>query len=167
MVDAMTAQTASEALVSPREDVPMKWFFGGQTWMRATSESTNGAYGLIEQVRAPGTGSPYHLHHNEDESFYILEGSIRFVSGDQSWTGGPGTYAFLPRHVPHGFEVVGDTDAHYLLMVTPGGFDAFVTGLWTDEQAHPIWKRSCWTVPALVWKFLAHCQNNEVGEILR
>jgi quercetin dioxygenase-like cupin family protein len=113
------------------------WFFGGRTRVRASSETTGGILAVIEQVGDPGLGSPYHIHHNEDEQFYILEGQLRFVSGDQSWTAGPGTFAFLPRDIPHGFEVIGDTPARFLLMVTPGGFDAFVAELTEAAPAPP------------------------------
>lgn len=135
----MATQTSVsvDPMVSSLEADQMKWFFGGKTWLRATADSTSGAYGMIEQVGAPGIGSPYHVHHNEDESFYVIEGSVRFVSGDQSWIGGPGSLVFLPRDVPHGFEVYGETEARFLLWTNPGGFEAFVQEFWEDAPAPP------------------------------
>ncbi len=135
-----TATTAPLSITS-RDNLPMKWFFGCKTWLHASIGSTGGTIGAIEQIGAPGLGSPYHTHHNEDEIFYVIEGSVRFVSGNNSWVAGPGSWAFLPRDVPHGFEVVGDTDARFLLMVTPAGFEAFVTELWEDAPGPPDMER--------------------------
>jgi quercetin dioxygenase-like cupin family protein len=105
------------------------WFFGGRTWLKATGAQTGGASGLIEQVMPPGTGSPWHLHHAEDESFYVLEGTITFLVGDERITAGPGAYVFGPRGIPHGFRVEGERPARFLLMVTPAGFEEFVAEL--------------------------------------
>lgn len=124
-------------VVQALDDAPRGWFFGGEAKMRTTSEETGGQLAIIEQYCAPGLASPYHVHHNEDEEFYIIEGQLRFVSEGKSWVGGPGTFAFLPRNIPHGFEIVGETPARFLLMVTPGGFENFAMELWTSEPAPP------------------------------
>jgi len=87
---------------------------------------------VIEQVFEPGVASPCHVHRNEVEEFYVIEGQLRFVSEGRSWIAGPGTFAVLPRNVPHGIEVIGETPARELLMVTPGGFDNFVAELSED-----------------------------------
>lgn len=85
----------------------------------------------------PGTGSPWHVHYNEDEEFYLLDGRVRFVCGDQQQIVGPGGFVFLPRGIPHGFEVVGDGPAHFLLMSTPGGFEGFVRELSEPQPGPP------------------------------
>lgn len=123
--------------ITQRDDVPAKWFFGGQTWVHATADTTGGALGVIEQIGEPGSGSPYHQHHNEDEMFYVIEGSLRFVSGEKNWIAGPGSWAFLPREIPHGFEVTGDGPARYLLLSAPAGFEGFVQEFWQDAPAPP------------------------------
>ena len=107
--------------MTSKADGPAKWFFGGQTWMPATSAATGGLFSIIEQISAPGVGSPYHLHHNEDKSFYIIEGSLRFVSGDERFVAGPGSWVFLPRKQAHGFEVVGEEVARFLIQVLARG----------------------------------------------
>ncbi len=133
MEDVIVAQPFIQA----REEAEEGWFFGGRTWIRATSRETGGRLGVIEQISDVGVGSPYHVHHNEDEEFYVIEGQLRFVSGEKSWTAGPGTFAFLPRDVPHGFEVVGDGPARFLLFVTPGGFENFAAELMEPAPAPP------------------------------
>jgi quercetin dioxygenase-like cupin family protein len=113
--------------VNPREESPL-YFLGLPTLLRATAQTTNGAFGLVEQLMMPpGFASPYHTHHLEDEAFYVLEGKMAFVC-DGTWTiAGPGAYVFGPRNIPHGFKVVGDAPARMLLLCTPGGFEQFVT----------------------------------------
>jgi quercetin dioxygenase-like cupin family protein len=118
-----------EPIVTGLEDQAAKWFFGGETWIRATAAQTGGALGVIEQVMPVGVESPYHVHHAEDESFYVIDGAVRFFSGEQSWLAGPGGFAFLPRDIPHGFRVEGDGPARVVILVTPGGFDSFVAEL--------------------------------------
>ena len=116
-------------------------FLGLPTQVRATSEMTNGAFGLVENWEMPpGFASPYHTHHREDESFYILRGEVAFVIDGKWQRVGPGTFVFGPREIPHGFKVVGDKPAHMLLQATPGGFEQFVIELGqplTDPIAPP------------------------------
>lgn len=115
--------------LNTREDSAFQ-FLGIPTLMRSTGETTNGAYGLMEHwSMPPGFASPYHRHHLEDEAFYVLEGEMAFVCNGQWSYGGPGTYVFGPREIPHGFKVVGSTPARMLLLCAPGGFEHFVLEL--------------------------------------
>lgn len=120
-----------------REDSPL-WFLGLPTLVRAGHETTNGAFGLIENwSMAPGFASPYHTHHNEDEAFYVVEGEMEFVCGGKWLTAGPGTYIFGPREIPHGFRVIGSTSARLLLLCSPAGFERFVLELSEPAPAPP------------------------------
>jgi quercetin dioxygenase-like cupin family protein len=65
-------------------------------------------YGLVESWIPAGSSPPLHVHRLEDEAFYVLEGQVRFVSGDTEVLAGPGSFVFAPRDVPHTF-VVGAT----------------------------------------------------------
>lgn len=119
--------------VNTREDAEFR-FLGIPTLMRSTAETTAGAFGLMEHWAMPvGFASRYHTHHREDESFYVLEGEIRFVSNGKWLKAGPGTFVYGPREIPHGFKVIGHSPARMLLMCTPGGFEGFVV-----EQKTPI-----------------------------
>jgi len=51
--------------------------------IKATAESTGGAYGLVESQVAPGFSPPLHVHRNEDEIFHILEGKMLFRVADR------------------------------------------------------------------------------------
>src|SRR5436189_55680 len=124
-------ETALRPHISRHEDEETFSFFGSLTWFKATGEQTGGSLGLIEHAVPPGAGSPWHVHHNEDESFYILEGEILFIVGDEQErvTAGPGTFVFGPRNVPHGFRNDSASPARMLLQVTPAGFEQFALSL--------------------------------------
>jgi quercetin dioxygenase-like cupin family protein len=97
--------------------------------VKATAKQTGGAFGLIEQVMAAGFASPWHVHHAEDEAFYVIEGELTFLCGDQKMQAGPGTFVYAPRDIPHGFRVEGTQEARVLLHFTPGGFEQFAIEL--------------------------------------
>ena len=116
---------------------PPIYFLGLPTILRATAQTTDGAFGLVEQVMPPGFASPYHTHHLEDEAFYVLEGELAFVC-EGNWTiAGPGTFVFGPRDIPHGFKVVGNAPSRMLLLCTPGDFAQFVVELSEPTPAPP------------------------------
>jgi quercetin dioxygenase-like cupin family protein len=123
--------TMLRPFASPSEDGDAFTFFGSLTWFRATGDQTGGALGLIEHIVPPGAGSPWHVHHNEDESFLILDGEILFLVGQeqQRITAGSGTFVFGPRNIPHGFRNDGSAPARMLLQVTPAGFEQFAATL--------------------------------------
>jgi quercetin dioxygenase-like cupin family protein len=125
-----------QAHVSTSEEPPV-YFLGLPTVLRATAQTTNGAFGLIEQRMPPGFASPYHTHHLEDEAFYVIEGEMAIVCGGQWIMAGPGTYVFGPRNIAHGFKLLGDSPARMLLLCAPGGFEQFVVELSASEPAPP------------------------------
>ena len=81
------------------------WFFNGLFTVKAGGPDTREAFTLIEAELPAGEGPPPHIHHNEDEGFYILEGEVSITCGEQTWTAVPGSFAMLPRGVPHSFTV--------------------------------------------------------------
>jgi mannose-6-phosphate isomerase-like protein (cupin superfamily) len=110
------------------EAVPaaQRWFLSLPTWIRASGAETGGAFSLIEQVIPPGFVSPWHIHHDEDESFYVIEGRVTVVVADRSVTLNSGDYGFGPRGIPHGFRIEGVTPARVLLMTNGREFAEFV-----------------------------------------
>ena len=109
-----------------KEEGSAIWFLGSLTTVKAIGAQTRGAYGLIEQILPASFASPYHMHHNEDESFYVLEGEVTFFCDKKRWKAGPGAYLFLPRNIPHGFKVEDTAPARLLVLATPAGFEQFV-----------------------------------------
>ncbi len=121
----MTAQLQTNIPAEPQAI----WFLNTLTLVKATAETTNGALCLLEQLMPVGSGSPYHVHHAEDEAFYVIEGQLTFILDGRKIHAGPGDFVFGPRNIPHGFRVDGNAPARVLLLTTPGGFENFVIGM--------------------------------------
>jgi uncharacterized cupin superfamily protein len=63
--------------------------------------------------------APLHVHHADDEAWYVLEGTLRFRLGDDETEAGPGSAVFAPRGMPHAYGNAGTELARYLLVLTP------------------------------------------------
>ena len=70
------------------------------------------------QVAPPGTGVPLHIHHQDDEFFYLLEGSLRILAGDEAFTMQVGDTVLLPKGKPHAFLSTGEQPAHVLMTLS-------------------------------------------------
>ncbi len=105
-------------------DVPL-WFLATLTYLRASGDSTGGALSVVDQLIPAGFESPWHLHRDEDESFFVIDGDVSVFVAGQSVRLGAGGFAFGPRGVPHGFRVEGDKPARLVLISGPG-FGEFV-----------------------------------------
>src|SRR5262252_7995174 len=101
------------------------WFLRNRTTVKIGGEETGGAYGLVESHVPAGWSPPLHVHHHEDEAFYVLEGELTFACGEERFSAGPGSYLFLPRCIPHTFVVEGDAPARLLTLISPGGGERF------------------------------------------
>jgi quercetin dioxygenase-like cupin family protein len=95
------------------------WFGGGLLTLKVTSEQSGGAFFLLEDVAPRGKTTPLHLHPDDDETFYVLEGELLVHIDGTERTVGPGAVAFVPRGTPHAFLVTSD-EARWLGFVTPG-----------------------------------------------
>ena len=111
--------------VSEREKGSLVWFLNTLMEIRADGEQTKGSFGLIEQVLPPGFSPPLHVHHGEDEAFYLLEGQASFSCGKQTEKAQAGTFIFFPRDIPHWFRIEGDSPARLLQFNFPAGLENF------------------------------------------
>lgn len=103
-----------------------RWFLSLPTWIRAGGGETNGTLSVIEQVIPPGFASPWHVHHDEDESFFVLEGRVSVVVDGRTVTLNAGDFAFGPRGVPHGFRTEGTAPTRLVLLTSGGAFAQFI-----------------------------------------
>jgi quercetin dioxygenase-like cupin family protein len=128
---------AAEPCLNTRNDEAFQ-FLGLPTLLRASGETTNGAFGLIEHWEMPvGWETPYHTHHRDDEAFYVLEGEMAFVCAGKWVKGAAGAYVFGPREMAHGFKVIGGRPARMLILCSPAGFENFVLELRQPASAAP------------------------------
>ena len=101
------------------------WWFGALAVIKATAADTGGLMTIVEVTEAPGTEAPLHVHHREDEAFWIREGDVTIQVGDEIIEAHAGDYAFGPRDIPHRYTV-GPADCRMLFICTPGGFEGLV-----------------------------------------
>jgi quercetin dioxygenase-like cupin family protein len=104
---------------------PAYWGPGNQMTFLITGKETGGAFFLAEMSVPPGGGPPPHIHHREDESFHLLEGTLTIQVGGDTITAAPGDFAFLPRGIAHSFKNTGDVTAKALVLITPAGLENF------------------------------------------
>jgi quercetin dioxygenase-like cupin family protein len=98
---------------------------GGRLTFKIGSADTDGALTAFESIAAPGEGPPLHIHVNDDEIFYALEGSFRFKLDGELLDAPAGTLAFIPKGVAHTWQNVGDEPARLLIVTAPAGFERF------------------------------------------
>lgn len=105
-------------------------WLGGQGGLSATflvtSEDSNGAAGCVQHTLGSGLlAAPPHVHQDEDEISFILEGELGVQLGDQEFTMSQGQMVFKPRGVLHTFWNPGSTTVRLLEFIVPGGFEQF------------------------------------------
>ena len=102
------------------------WFLDTLTFIKVAGVETRGAYSICEQILPPGHETPYHLHRNEDEGFYVLEGELTLVQDGRCRLVRAGEFVFAPRNVPHGLRVAGGERVRTLIVANPAGFEEFI-----------------------------------------
>ncbi len=93
---------------------------GPRMEVKASADETGGRFGLIESHQVGDV--PLHVHENDDEAFYILEGEYEISCGDETFQAGPGTFVYLPHGVPHSQKLKSEA-AKKLILIAPGGFE--------------------------------------------
>ena len=91
-----------------------------------SSAQSNGKYDVVRGTIPPGGGPPPHRHSREDELFYVVAGTFKFVRDNEFFTATAGTLVWLPRGTVHTFQNVGDTAGTLIVFSTPSGFADFV-----------------------------------------
>lgn len=118
--------------VAARDGERLKWA-GMEFVIRASAESTGGAFSIIEEINA--VDAPPHIHTAEDELFYVLEGEHVFTVGDTEYDAGPGDLIFVPRGVRHAQRRVIPMTGRTLTMFSPPGMEGFFRELATAEAS--------------------------------
>jgi mannose-6-phosphate isomerase-like protein (cupin superfamily) len=126
------ASTASPQ--SPTALGQQRWFFGMLAEVKASSADTGGRYTFVEMTAPAGLQTPLHVHHVEDEGFYVVEGSITVQLGEELIEVGAGEHAYGPHGIPHRFTV-GPDGARMLWVLAPSGFEDFIEDVSVPAQA--------------------------------
>jgi quercetin dioxygenase-like cupin family protein len=98
---------------------------GGRLVFKLRGEQSNGAMTVFESVAAPGEGPPLHFHQLQDEWLYVLEGEMRMRLADDVVPAPAGSFAFIPRGVPHTWQNSGHEPALFLAMFAPSALEQF------------------------------------------
>jgi mannose-6-phosphate isomerase-like protein (cupin superfamily) len=94
---------------------------GNVEFLARTADTPRFTFGIIEI--APGRELEAHVHAEEDDAFYILEGEMTFLFGGRSESAPPGTFVLVPPGVEHGFRNDRDEPVRMLNLHAPAGFD--------------------------------------------
>jgi mannose-6-phosphate isomerase-like protein (cupin superfamily) len=132
----MTGQTDQVQALKPvavrSDEGEARWWFGALAEIKATAADTGGQMTIVEVTEHPGAEAPLHVHHRDDEGFWILEGDLTFEVGDEIIKASAGDYVFGPRDIPHRFTV-GDKGCRMLFIMVPGGMEGVIRA--TSEPA--------------------------------
>ena len=109
---------------------------GSQMIFKAVEETTEGAFSFMERELPVSNRRPQPHRHAGPEGFYVLEGSIEFIVGDEQRIGGPGFWALVLGGVPHTFGNAGAASARLLIIHAPAADGYFVEleKLWAGDQ---------------------------------
>lgn len=105
-------------------DARARWHLGGLLTIRAAAGDTNGAIAVVEERAARGYATPPHVHGREDETLFVIDGTLEYTVDGSVRTANAGEAVHLPKGLAHRFEVVSE-EAHFLVIITPGGFEEF------------------------------------------
>lgn len=105
-----------------------RWWLGSLAVIKAGAADTDGQMTIIEITEPPGAEAPLHVHHREDEAFWILEGNVTFEVGNSIIEARTGDYVFGPREIPHRYTV-GAAGCRMLFILTPSGFENMVMAM--------------------------------------
>jgi mannose-6-phosphate isomerase-like protein (cupin superfamily) len=127
----MNQQILTTALVVEEGKGRALWHLGALLVFKALGAETDGRLWVLEGLADRHMAVPLHAHSREDELWYVIEGEIAFITGDETRIGWPGSVVYIPRNVPHTFQVRSET-ARWFGVGTPAGLDE-----WFFETGEP------------------------------
>ena len=112
-------------------------FLGTLARVLVDGDETDGRYSLVDMVSVPARHmAPLHVHHDDDEGFYVIDGKVTLHLPGRSVVRGPGEFFLAPRGIPHTYEVH-DRPARWLVTSSPAGFERFVLAAAALETPDP------------------------------
>jgi mannose-6-phosphate isomerase-like protein (cupin superfamily) len=115
-------QVSNEFFALDAEGGDPIWYLQMLMTIKASGDRTGGALGLID-LKCPAGQTPLHVHHKEDEGWYLLDGRITVTCGDENVAAEPGAFLWLPRDIPHRLRF--ETECHLLQLAIPAGLEVF------------------------------------------
>jgi quercetin dioxygenase-like cupin family protein len=124
----------TRSVISSPDTQTAIWFLDALSQVRLSGEQTGGAFSVRDNLGRRGHASPVHVHDRDDETFFVLDGELRVLVGQEEHAVGPGTVAVLPRRLRHAY-VVSSATARFLTLHTPSGFEQFAAEVGQPAQA--------------------------------
>jgi quercetin dioxygenase-like cupin family protein len=139
-VSSTKGRAAVETIVKHRDEGQLTWFLNSLVATKADRADTGGAYCLMEHLLTPAANPPAHVHDEEEEAFFVLDGELDVEVDGEVVHAVPGTFALAPAGRPHTFRVV--TPSARVLVITSssgapvhGGAEAFFRAAGTPAPA--------------------------------
>lgn len=147
----MTTTEQSRPFVVPSDKGLAVWHIDTLFSFKALAEGTGGRLAAWEQLLPHRSSPPLHVHRNDDEAWFVLDGELTFQVQDATFTASAGSFVWAPRGLPHTFRVDSPT-ARLLGLAVPAAFDRFVraTGRPAEAATLPIPPAGPVDMPALV-----------------
>jgi len=121
----MTKTHVAQAFALDKDQGKPFWFTDSLFTVKLSGAETGNQLTVIEAMFPAGQITPLHVHHAEDEAWYVLEGEVMFQAAGESLKATTGSFVFGPKDVAHGFRV-GDAGAKMLVFTWPSDFEKFV-----------------------------------------
>lgn len=104
------------------------WSLGGRFTVKLANASADGRFALVEALAFRSTEPPLHVHHREDEAWYLIDGEMTFHVGGTVLKASSGSFVFAPMGIAHSFTV--DVEpTRVLVLAAPSGFEDFALEL--------------------------------------
>ena len=107
------------ALYVPPGEGRSFWLLGELFTAKAVGEDTGGEFAFAEAITPP------HIHHREDETFWVLEGEFEFLVGEETVRAPAGSFVHAPKGIAHTYKNVGTTPGRYVATIRPAGLEEF------------------------------------------
>ena len=131
----------SELIIRKPGEGPQYSITGDLYRFLLSGDESGGRFTIWHATVPPGGGPPPHIHHRENEAFYVLKGELTFyaLDVDQVVKAGPGTFVHLPPDRPHRFANEGDQEVETLIMAIPAGIEKMFMEVGTpSDKALPL-----------------------------
>jgi mannose-6-phosphate isomerase-like protein (cupin superfamily) len=136
--EAAIAAHAMKPIFRPNGTAPAVYGPGDVYNFLATGEETNNSFFQFEAIVPRGGGPPAHIHSREEETFYVVSGSLEIVLGDSIYQAKAGDFVFIPRGTVHRFRNLGTDTAIQLVTFVPAGMERYFREVFppvTDRKA--------------------------------
>ena len=125
----MSTQTVTNLYrLASEEGLADVWWKSGRVTIKAGPDETGNAFSQLVTDEPQGSSTPIHIHHNEDETFYVLEGQVTMFVGDDRIDIEAGDYCFVPRGVTHAYLIRSER-ARMLVTISPSGTEQLFVSL--------------------------------------